>query len=1176
MTGTDARSTLITPARLAEALGSPPPTPEQAEIIAAPLEPLLVVAGAGSGKTATMSQRITWLVANGLVSPDQILGVTFTRKAAGELATRVGSSLRRLRAVGLLPASAEADGAAVLDPQISTYHSYAASIVQDHGLRLGVERDAVVIGQAQAWQLASQVVEAYEGEHEHFVSAKSTLVAGVLQMASECAEHLREPAAVEEWLQETVARLAALPYVSGKTTAVTKEATKALDRLRTLGTVAGLVTRYDEAKRMRGVLDYGDLVHIAARIAQRVPAVAAAERARYPVVVLDEFQDTSHAQAVLFRRLFGDGHPVTAVGDPKQSIYGFRGASAGQLQQFGEQFPRVDADGERTVARTLYLTTAWRNDEHILAAANHVSAPLAGGDGAAGGPSGLVGATAAVPPLQPRPGAGPGRVVIERHGTTDEESASIVRHVSALRPDLLPAARTAGGGSGMTDEEAPSVAVLCRTRAQIEPIRRALTDHGIPVEVVGLGGLLDTPEIVDVVSTLQVLADPGRSDALMRLMAGARWRVGPRDLMALRDWSWVLASRRERALRQREELDASTAGTAEEAGPVESDTVDAASLVEAIDWLPDAGWESAHGRSLSAAGRDRLARLATELRDLRGYLGDELTTLIGQVERVMLLDIEVASRPGISIHQARANLDAFADAAASFLAGSPRIDVVAFLGWLEAARDEENGLETAQPDVRSDAVQLLTAHAAKGLEWDAVLVPGLSRGVFPSDKRSRWSSDTLVLPWPLRGDHAHLPQWDLDQPDLKSLMDAEKKEFTAAAGSHAEMEERRLAYVAITRARRDLILTSAVWRGGNVKPAAVSPFLEELEELTVGEEPAVERGDWVEDAGVENPNAGRPLTAQWPYDPLDSPIDAQGRRLRPGTSRRPALARAADEVIAAIGTVGMPTQDGGQEQRSAQHQPPQDDGQAQNGTPGRDGMSGRGSGFEDAPALAERWEQETTVLLDRFLSPPSAAQAQPPTHISASTLVDLDDDAAAVLARLRRPVPRRPSPAARKGTAFHAWVEEWYVEPGMLDLGDVPGQADAHVDAGHELPDMIAAFQASRFASMIPVAVEAPVETRVGSVVVRGRIDAVFRDVTGHWDLIDWKTGQVPTGRDLANKAVQLALYRLAWSRLHDVPLTDVDAAFFYVAHGREVRLPALADEATLEQIVAEAFPPAG
>lgn len=1138
------RDELISPERLAEALDSPPPTPEQAAIIAAPLEPLLVVAGAGSGKTATMSQRITWLVANGLVSPDQILGVTFTRKAAGELATRVGSALRRLRAVGLLPATADADGAAALDPQISTYHSYAASIVQDHGLRLGVERDAVVIGQAQAWQLASQVVEAYDGEHEHFVSAKSTLVAGVLQMASECAEHLKDPAQVQTWLTDTVTRLAGLPYVAGKPTRTTDAATKALDRLRTLATIAGLVAKYDEAKRRREVLDYGDLVHIAARIAQQVPAVVAAERARYPVVVLDEFQDTSHAQAVLFKTLFGFGHPVTAVGDPKQSIYGFRGASAGQLHRFGADFPRVAPDGSVQRARTLYLTTAWRNDQHILDAANLVSAPLSGADG-----SGTDGnrAAGAVPPLQPRPGAGPGRVVIEHHATTEDEAEAIVGHICSLRPDLTPTARTAAGAAGgssaagATGAAPPTVAVLCRTRAQIEPIRRALTDRGIPVEVVGLGGLLDTPEIVDVVSTLQVLADPGRSDALMRLMAGARWRIGPRDLMALRDWSSVLASRREKALRQREELDAATAGTAEEARLVESDTVDAASLIEAIDWLPDPGWESTHGRSLSTAGRDRLARLAAELRDLRGYLGDELTTLLGQVERTMLLDIEVASRPGVSIHQARGNLDAFTDAAAAFLAGSPRIDVVAFLGWLEAAKEEENGLETAQPDVRSDAVQLLTAHAAKGLEWDAVVVPGMSVGVFPSDKKTRWSSDKLALPWPLRGDCAHLPQWDLDQPDLKSLVEAEK-DYADRAGEHAELEERRLAYVAITRARRHLVLTSARWRGGNKKPSALSPFLGELETLT-GEDaagrdaPVVVRGTWVEDADATNPHADQPETARWPYDPLDSPVDAHGRRLRPGGSRRPALERAASEVLVALsGDARVP---GG-------------------------------------PDADPRWERETTVLLDRFLAPPTTSRAEPPTHISASTLVELDEDAAAVLARLRRPVPRRPSPAARQGTAFHAWVEEWYGQPGMLDLGDFPGQADAHVDAGHGLPSMIAAFQASRFAAMTPAAVEAPVETRVGSVVVRGRIDAVFRDADGRWDLIDWKTGAVPTGRDLQNKAVQLALYRLAWSRLHGIPLTEVDAAFFYVVAGREVRMPALADEAALERIVAVAFPVPG
>ena len=159
-----------------------------------------------------------------------------------------------------------------------------------------------------------------------------------------------------------------------------------------------MVGRYSEAKRARGALDFGDLVALAARVANEIPVAAETERQRYKVVLLDEFQDTSHAQLVLFSRLFGDGHAVTAVGDPNQSIYGFRGASAGQLFHFVREFPvRIDrrrsaptrpptapagpARGppERrsfAVAPTSYLTTAWRNGRNILAAANVMSGPL--------------------------------------------------------------------------------------------------------------------------------------------------------------------------------------------------------------------------------------------------------------------------------------------------------------------------------------------------------------------------------------------------------------------------------------------------------------------------------------------------------------------------------------------------------------------------------------------------------------------------------------------------------------------------------------------------------------------------------------------------------------------------------------------------------------------------------
>ena len=167
---------------------------------------------------------------------------------------------------------------------------------------------------------------------------------------------------------------------------------------------------------------------------------------------------------------------------------------------------------------------------------------------------------------------------------------------------------------------------------------------------------------------------------------------------------------------------------------IEGDITDAASLVEALDWLPREGWTSAHGRRLSPEARDRLQRLSDELRQLRSYMGDDLTTLLGEVERAMLLDIEVAARPGISIHQARRNLDAFQDAAAGFLHTSQRVDILAFLAWLEAAAAEENGLDAAAPEVNHEAVQLLTVHASKGLEWDVVFVPRAQRRGVPQQQ----------------------------------------------------------------------------------------------------------------------------------------------------------------------------------------------------------------------------------------------------------------------------------------------------------------------------------------------------------------------------------------------------------------------------------------------------------
>lgn len=1126
--------------RLAELLHADPdapvqyPTEDQARVIEAPLEPLLVIAGAGSGKTKTMADRVVWLVANNLVRPEQILGVTFTRKAAGELASRVRQRLAQLYTALAHDDRDTAGGDALdrLDPAISTYHSFANGIVQDYGLRIGVERDSVMLGTAQSWQLAHSVVEAYDGEWEHFTAAKSTLVKAVLDMAGECAEHLVTPGTVRDELRRHIDHVVAQPFVAGSTRAATQKVQELLDKLRTRVTVTELAERYAAAKLARRQLDFGDLVSLAARIARDIPEAGRMEREKYRVVLLDEFQDTSHAQMVLFSRLFADGRSVTAVGDPHQSIYGFRGASAGQLATFRTAFPRVTGEG-RAPSEVAHLSVAWRNSTSILEAANTVSAPL-------NVPAPWLRNTTVqqVPGLVARPGAPLGEVTLGRFltdapvgGADAAEEAvspagpaarSTLSEAEAVTREVLRQRRRSFETDDAGNPLRPTMAVLCRGRKQFEPIRRELERAGVPVQVVGLGGLLRTPEIVDLLATLRVLGDPDRSDSMLRLLAGARWRLGPVDLMALGDWSRQLARTREAMFRRGdaagEELDDDQSRDA----VVAPDLAEAGSLVEAVDHLPPAGWVSSSGRTLSDPARRRLDALRHELRALRSFVGDDLGSMIGEVERTILLDIEVAAKPGVSIHEARRNLDAFTEAVAGFVSTAERVDLPAFLAWLEAADQEEDGLPVAQLEASRDAVQLLTVHASKGLEWDVVFVPGLNEGSFPSGKDSRWSSGDSSIPWPLRGDAAELPHWDWEQQDQKEWL-ASEKDFTEEARAHAEREERRLAYVAFTRAKHALVCTSSSWGGGRSKPSAPSVYLNDLVTLAEAGAAGYSLPHWLQEEhqGDTNPANARPERASWPFDPLGP--------------RRGSMERAAQAVLeqAAAPTLEVDV-DGG------------------------------------------RWGREVRLALARQARERERLPLTLPSHISASTLVELREDPEAVMQQLRRPLPRRPGTAARKGTAFHAWIEEFYGSGGMLDLGEYPGGADAYVDETLGLKDMAAIFERSEWALREPAAIEAPIETKIGSIVVRGRIDAVFRDADGGWDLIDWKTGRPPSPDRRAVKAVQLAVYRLAWSRLKEVPLDTVRAAFFYVADNLVVRPHDLADAAQLEAIIAAADTAAG
>ncbi len=1071
------------PADIARLLGTPPPTEEQAAVIAAPLEPAVVIAGAGSGKTETMAARVVWLVANELVAPDRILGLTFTRKAAGELQHRIRARLKALyRALGR---NAELSG--VGEPTVLTYAAYSGQLVAEHGIVLGCEPGSRLLTEAARWQVADTVVRRYDGSFSIEPGVVATVTERVLDLAGQLADHLAEPAQVRALAARLGDQLATLPAKPGARTRNRPEnVEKLLESMTKRLDLLPLVELFDERKRAEGLLDFADQMVLASRLAAREP-VAAVERSRYDVVLLDEYQDSGHAQIELLAALFGDGRAVTAVGDPLQSIYSWRGASAASITRFAERFRTTSGQ-----PATVYpLMTSWRNDSRILSVANQVADELRG-------PSGL--------PLTARPDAPDGRVVARYAESVADEAAWLAGQLRAewdTRPDWTAGRRT--------------LAVLVRKRSGIALIAQELRDAGLPVEVVDIGGLLTLPEIADVRAVLQVLADHNAGGSLARLLTGARWRIGPADLVALHRRAKELAY--QTGLSLREPADDAVRAEREQAG-TQPDGADRAedderiepSLIEALDDLGEA-------EDYSRPGYRRLSDCAAMLRRLRRRLDLPLPDLVAEIEHALGLDVEVAARPGAE-QAGRANLDRFIDEAARFANDRAGAGVSAFLGYLRAAEQEEYGLKPATLEVLPDRVQVLTVHGAKGLEWDVVAVAGLVADGFPdAAKNHDWATAPAQLPSPLRGDSQDLPVLEL--AGCRHYGEAEERiaEHRARMKQRHLTEERRLAYVAVTRARKALYASGAAWGAGST-PRPASVFLEELRESA-----DVETDGWWEVAeGDENPASGQAQGQSWPADPLGG--------------RRSLIERGAERVLAALADPGEPSQ-----LAASQRSP-----------------------------LAKLWERDVDLLLAERAAAADRGviEVAMPRQLSASDLVTLSADPTELARRLRRPLPARPAKQARRGTAFHAWLEQRWSAESLLDIADLPGAVDELADA-EELLALKAAFERSSWAERTPVAVEVGFEMSFGARVVRGRMDAVFADPGGGYTVVDWKTGRPPTGADARAKAVQLAIYRLAWAAIRgiaDSELHTVGAAFYYVGAGVTVAPADLLDAEQLRELV--------
>ena len=1090
------------------------PTDEQVRVIEAPRRPLLVVAGAGSGKTETMSMRVLWLVANHEdIAPSSVLGLTFTRKAAGELGDRLRQRLALL--AGRVPSLRERLDE---DPVSLTYNSFAERIVAEHGMRIGIDPDFTMLTEAGAVDLMTQIVEGWPTDLDEDLSP-SAAVGHCLHLAGEVGEHgytVEEARDALEGFGRDLEQIGATNDTARKTLRANAR------RLAYLGPVE----EFQRRKREGGLLDFSDQLVLATRIVRGAPAVRAQVRDEFQAVLLDEFQDTSVIQMELLSLLFHD-HAVTAVGDPNQAIYGWRGASASSLERFLDRFQ----DGPAQPGQTLTLSTAWRNDRNILRAANRVAAPLREHSRAAKSPV-----------LRARPGAGEGRVDVAY--TQDYRSAlgAVVDFVSAHR------------ARGTREGKRPTTAVLCRRRSDFPYVDMALREAGVPTQIVGLGGLLDQPSVQDARAALVLADDVEASPWLARLLAGID--LGAADLVALGDWARHLAREEGRDPHR-------------------------AVLLDAVDNPPEPGWSAsggARGRpAISGEAVRRVRTLGSRLRAVRAGAGRSVVEQVERAVSIMGILDDVVSDPLAA--GGRAALDAFVDVAASYEAEVPGASLSSFLAYLDMADERENGLEAPVSEPDPQAVQIMTVHASKGLEWDGVVVFAMDDGVFPSHSKRRtvdwrdgpptdsgWVRDASALPYPLRGDHVDLPDFDLDVEGEAKPSAAFKKwlegDYEARLGEHAEREERRLAYVAMTRARSaQLLVGSWMYRTG-ASPRHPSRYLMEAHaELFAGAGAGVGAVSG-EGGPLVVPGVGSALVVPRPDEEELGRLALTEAEAafpeEPGPSRA-AVARAAAQVRREIASMHA---DADVFDLLAQ--------------------------MEGEPGVAD-----TVALLEEHrvsLEAPVVEIWQ--DRVPATSVSELLDDPQAFAARVRRPMPAEPSESSALGTVFHAWAERQLhlaspepaggdpTAPGDGPLGSLlpadeagaGGGVDASLGGGPQVVEEAALdersraklevlranfteFVATELAGCSPVGIEEPFSVEVGGVSVQGRIDAVFERTGGggpRFVVIDWKSGRAVDRRTEPAKLryfiTQLRLYRRAWSQRAGVPESAVEARVAFLA----------------------------
>jgi DNA helicase-2/ATP-dependent DNA helicase PcrA len=608
--------------------------------------------------------------------------------------------------------------------------------------------------------------------------------------------------------------------------------------------------------------------------------------------------------------------------------------------------------------------------------------------------------------------------------------------------------------------------------------------------VLGIGGLLTAPEIADLVSALTVVNDPMAGSELVRLLAGSRWRIGVRDLHELaKVASWL----RDRDYSQhplnddvRERLRSSVAEGED------------GSLVDALDFLAHA--RPGHGAldRFSDEGRERLREAGRLFARLRARSGLDLLDFVTFVEQELHLDIEVAANESLPV--GAANMEAFFDALAGYLAVTEIAGLGGFLAWLREA-EWRDGLAPRPEEAEPGTVQLLTVHGSKGLEWDHVVVPRVVDGELPGSPREGFNGwlGFGALPYEFRGDAAELPDFGWRPAQTRKELLTARDEFKADVKARHELEERRLAYVAVTRARHSLLVTGSFWAGQS-KPRSPSPFLTALSaDGVIGPLPAGSSHE-------ENPLGDDEDLLTWPLDPLGG--------------RRAAVQWAADAVRVAD---------------------PAD----------------AGAWRVDVELLLE--ERRRKLAASELVEMPTRVPAS-----RFKDFVTRPAEVAASLRRPMPERPYRATRLGTLFHSWVEERSGVGALAETIDAFDAEQDDPDRQIERDELDRLIETFERSPWASLKPIEVEREVHLPFDGRVIICKIDAVYRVNGRYQVVDWKTGKAPKDSLDLERRQLQLAIYRLAYARWAGIDASVIDACFYFVSDDTIIEPERIFDETEL------------